>query len=605
MSNDIQRQKRHAIERSKSRVSIEEIEFHLADMMEQMPLVFFEVDTAGNLVYINPAGMELFNLNGSDLEKGVHCLQILTSEAFALINKDLTDGQLPQKDFRTTAMAKKSNGEMFPVRIYSSPVGKQGARIGSSVILMDMTKQQLMETALLESEGRFRMLYQTANDSIMAIHGGKIIDCNAKTLEIFRCAKQQIVGHAPWALSPEQQSDGRSSKETLQERIDLALQGSPQYFEWKYRRSDESLFDAEVSLHRIEYRGKIIIQALIRDIMLRKQTRDRLRKSEEQYRLLIENANDAIFVVQDGFIKFANRKTSRILGYYKEDLKDKYFIDLIHQEDRKIVLERYLQKIKEEHNADATAFRCLDKRGRIKWMEINSALIVWDDRPAVMVFAKDVTDRRRIEENLQKSFRRNFEKIRKTLETTIETIGLIVETRDPYTSGHQKRVAILASAIAAEMNLFEEQKSAVRTAATVHDVGKIYIPAEVLSKPGKLTPTEFGLMKTHPQVGYDILKNIEFPSPIAAIVLQHHERIDGSGYPKGLSGKNIFIEARIIAVADVVEAMASHRPYRPTLGLDMALEEISRNRGIIYDADVVDACLALFLKKGFKLPSIP
>jgi PAS domain S-box-containing protein/putative nucleotidyltransferase with HDIG domain len=603
MNHRPERQKYPLITRNKDHVNIREIESHFADMMERIPLVFFEIDTADNLTYINQAGVELFGLTDTELEEGVHCLQILTPESYQLINQTPTKATYSRQEVNTAIMARKKDGTVFPVRIYSSPIMKRGAKIGLSAILIDVTKQHLTEAALLESEGRFRMLFQTANDSIMAIHGGKVIDCNAKTLEIFRLAKQQIVGHPPWVHSPEEQPDGRLSRDVLAERIDLALQGSPQFFEWRYCRSD-SAFDAEVSLHRIEYRGKIIIQAMIRDVMLRKQASDKLRKSEEQYRLLIENANDAIFVVQDGFIKFTNKKTDRILGYHKDDLQDRMFTDLIHPEDRKIVLERYLQKIKEEHNADATPFRYIDKRGRIKWAEISSALIAWDDRPAVMVFTKDVTDRKRIEENLQKSFRRNFEKVQKTLETTIETIGLIVETRDPYTSGHQKRVAILASAIANEMNLFEEQKSAVRTAATVHDVGKIYIPAEVLSKPGKLTPTEFGLMKTHPQVGYDILKNIEFPSPIATIVLQHHERIDGSGYPKGLNGKNIFIEARIIAVADVVEAMASHRPYRPTLGLDMALEEISKNRGIFYDADVVDACLSLFLNKGFKLPSI-
>ena len=600
----MQRQKYPLMENGKGPVNILEIESHFSDMMEKMPLVFFEIDAAGDMTYINRSGLDLFDLSDSELASGVHCLRILTPESYEFISKDPVIAPLSRQDINTPVMARKKDGTLFPVLIYSSPIVNQGKKIGISAILIDITKQQLMEAALLESEGRFRMLFQTANDAILAIHGGKVIDCNAKTLEIFGCSRQQIVAQTPWTFSPEQQPDGQLSKAVVQEKIDLALQGSPQFFEWKYCRCDGTLFDAEVSLHRIEYRGKIIIQAMVRDIMLRKQANEKLKKSEEQYRLLIENANDAIFVIQDGRIKFTNKKTGRILGYYKDDLKDKLFIDLIHPEDRKIVLERYLQKIKEEHNTDATPFRYMDKRGRIKWVEINSALIAWDDRPAVMVFTKDVTDRKRIEENLQKSFRRNFEKVQKTLDTTIETIGLIVETRDPYTSGHQKRVAILASAIASGMNLFEEQKSAVRTAATVHDVGKIYIPAEVLSKPGKLTPTEFGLMKTHPQVGYDILKNIEFPSPIATIVLQHHERIDGSGYPKGLSGKNIFIEARIIAVADVVEAMASHRPYRPTLGLDMALEEISKNRGILYDADVVDACLALFMDKGFKLPNI-
>jgi putative nucleotidyltransferase with HDIG domain len=176
-----------------------------------------------------------------------------------------------------------------------------------------------------------------------------------------------------------------------------------------------------------------------------------------------------------------------------------------------------------------------------------------------------------------------------------------VETKDAYTAGHQRRVANLARAIAAEMGLSPEQIDGIRMAAVIHDLGKISVPAEILSKPIGLNDLEYGLIKIHPQVGYDILKEIEFPWPVAQIVLQHHERMDGSGYPQGLLGEEIILEARILAVADVVEAMASHRPYRPPHGVDKALEEISRNRGILYDPEVVDACLKLFNEKGFKL----
>jgi len=154
------------------------------------------------------------------------------------------------------------------------------------------------------------------------------------------------------------------------------------------------------------------------------------------------------------------------------------------------------------------------------------------------------------------------------------------------------------------LNLTEEKLTSVRLAAAVHDIGKIYVPAEILSKPKKLTEIEFGLIKAHPEVGHDILKKIDLPWPVAKIVLQHHERLNGSGYPAGLTGNKIFIEAKIIAVADVVEAMASHRPYRPMLGIDKALEEISRNKGVLYDPKVVEVCLLLF-KRGFNLEQSP
>ena len=187
-----------------------------------------------------------------------------------------------------------------------------------------------------------------------------------------------------------------------------------------------------------------------------------------------------------------------------------------------------------------------------------------------------------------------------SMEQSIQTVAYTVEARDPYTAGHQRRVAELATAIAQEMGLTEDQVNATHLAAIIHDLGKIRVPAEILSKPGKLTEIEFMLIKTHPQAGYDILKNVKFPWPIADIILQHHEKLDGTGYPQGLKGEQILIESRIMSVADVVEAMSSHRPYRAALGIEPALNEIKRGRGIAYDAAVVDACLRLFAEKRFE-----
>jgi len=192
--------------------------------------------------------------------------------------------------------------------------------------------------------------------------------------------------------------------------------------------------------------------------------------------------------------------------------------------------------------------------------------------------------------------------LRQSLEQSIETIADTVEARDPYTAGHQRRVAELATTIAREMGLPEDQINGIHLAGIIHDLGKIHVPAEILSKPGKLNEIEYMLIKQHPQDGYNILKDVKFPWPIADIILQHHERMDGSGYPQGLKGKAILIEARIMAVADVVEAMSSHRPYRPGLGIDAALDEIIRMRGTYYDPQVVDVCVALFREKKYVIP---
>ncbi|GAH92910.1 unnamed protein product, partial [marine sediment metagenome] len=192
------------------------------------------------------------------------------------------------------------------------------------------------------------------------------------------------------------------------------------------------------------------------------------------------------------------------------------------------------------------------------------------------------------------------ERLKKTMNATIDTMSKIIEAKDPYTAGHQQRVSQLTTAIAKELNLSPDKVEGIRIASIIHDIGKISVPTEILSKTTTLSDIEFSLIKEHSQIGYDILKSIDFSYPVAEIVLQHHEKMNGSGYPRGLKGDEILLEAKIICVADVVEAMFSHRPYRPALGIDKALEEITQNRGVLYDPEVVDACLKLFKEKGFK-----
>jgi PAS domain S-box-containing protein/putative nucleotidyltransferase with HDIG domain len=208
---------------------------------------------------------------------------------------------------------------------------------------------------------------------------------------------------------------------------------------------------------------------------------------------------------------------------------------------------------------------------------------------------RDITESRLSEERLIDT----LAKLRTLLGKVIQTMALTIEKRDPYTAGHQRRVADLARYIAKEMGLLDAQIDGIRMAGLIHDLGKIAVPAELLSKPYHLNEIEFQMIKTHPAVGYDILKSIDFPLPIDQIVYQHHERINGSGYPQGLSGNEILLESKILAVADVVEAIASHRPYRPALGIHTALREISQNRGVLYDSETVNACLRVFGEKKF------
>ena len=219
-----------------------------------------------------------------------------------------------------------------------------------------------------------------------------------------------------------------------------------------------------------------------------------------------------------------------------------------------------------------------------------------NNRRLYEVAQQELAERKRADEE----GKQYSEKLQALMADITKAIAVTIEMRDPCTFGHQQRVAQLACAIAKEMGLSGETLAEIRVAGSLHDIGKMHVPGEILSKSGGLTGVEFDLIKTHPEAGYSILKTIEFPWPVAQIVLQHHERMDGSGYPAGLSGEDILLEARILGVADVVEAMASHRPYRPALGINKALEEISQKSGSLYDPAVVDACLKLFAEKKFK-----
>ncbi len=313
-----------------------------------------------------------------------------------------------------------------------------------------------------------------------------------------------------------------------------------------------------------------------------------LLESEEKYRTVIENANEAVFVAQGSSLQFVNPKTCEITGYSREQLRRLDFSDLIHPEDREMVVDRFRKRIRGESVPAEYEFRIVTASKEERWIEIRPVTIEWDGQPATLNFASDVTERRRAEVALKEA-----------LGGTIEAIGLTTETRDPYTAGHQRRVTELAVAIAEELDFDEQQIEGIQAAGLMHDIGKMAVPAEILSKPSALTDMEMSLIQSHPRVAYDILKSVTFPWPVAQIVLQHHERIDGTGYPQGLRGDEILIEARVLAVADTVEAMASHRPYRAALGIDAALKEIEAHRGSHYDPEIADACLRLFREGRF------
>ncbi|MBU1964739.1 MAG: PAS domain S-box protein [Proteobacteria bacterium] len=326
-----------------------------------------------------------------------------------------------------------------------------------------------------------------------------------------------------------------------------------------------------------------------------------LRESEGRFRDVVNNTGDWIWEVdKEGRYTYSSPVVKQVVGYEDKEVLGKHFYDFFHPDERDELKNAVFELFKQKKPLKDFINRNVHKDGHVVILEISGVPLL-DDSGNLVGYRgidRDITPRKEAEEKLKET----LEMLRKSLAGTIQAMSLTVETRDPYTAGHQRRVADFARAIATEMGLTADQIEGIRTASAIHDIGKISVPAEILSKPTKLSELEFSLIKVHSQSGYDILIEIDFPWPVARMVLEHHERMNGSGYPQGLSGDKLLIESRIIAVADVVEAMASYRPYRPELGIDKALDEISKNKGILYDQEVADVCLRLFREKRFEFP---
>jgi PAS domain S-box-containing protein/putative nucleotidyltransferase with HDIG domain len=312
----------------------------------------------------------------------------------------------------------------------------------------------------------------------------------------------------------------------------------------------------------------------------------RLREREEWLTALLKSIGDGVIAVdKDGLVSYMNPLAERLTRWPQEEALRK-------------PLDEVFRSVESLDGGDGReAILCVRDGTRFPiektLMPVRGAHQKANGQ--VLVF-RDISARKHAESELKES----WDQLHQALEGTIQAMALTIEIRDPYTAGHQRRVSRLSCAMAREMGLPGEQIEGLRVAGDIHDIGKIYVPAEILSKPGQITAIEYGIIKTHPQVGFDILKTIKFPWPVAQIVLQHHERQDGSGYPLGLAGEAILMESRILGVADIVEAMSSHRPYRPAQGIDKALEEIIQNKGRFYDTDVVESCVKLFEENRFK-----
>ena len=446
------------------------------------------------------------------------------------------------------------------------------------------------EEELSKSEKKYRELYDFLPIPVYEMDlEANITSANRAIYEAFRGTEEDLKnGFKGWQLlSPEEIE--KSAKNIQMLLTGAAVQGT----EYTLMRLDGSVFPAIVISSVIYSDGKPVgLRGAIIDITGRKRTEEALRNTEDRLHTLVQAIPDLIWMKdKDGVYLSCNTMFERFFGAREADIAGKTDYDFVNRELADSFRDHDNKAMAAEKTTSNEEWITFADDGHRAFLDTIKTPM-YDNQGTligVLGIGRDITDRRSVE------------RIRKALAATVQAIAVIVEARDPYTAGHQRRVADLARSIATEMKLPDDQIDGIRVAATIHDLGKISIPAEILSKPTKLKKTEFDLIKEHSQSGYDILKDIDFPWPIAKIVLEHHERMNGSGYPNGLTGDNILLESRIIAIADVVEAMASHRPYRPGLGIEVALEEIEKNKGIFYDDAVADACLKLFREKGYQL----
>lgn len=340
--------------------------------------------------------------------------------------------------------------------------------------------------------------------------------------------------------------------------------------------------------------GQTLIHGVMTDVTEIHRLSEDLSRSEERYRTIFAASPLPMWVFDRQSLRFliVNEAAIRHYGYSQDEFAGMTLFDIRPPEDNDALRDELERRSGGLH--DSGIWRHRKRDGSIIHVHVWSRTVEFDGRDGVLVLGGDVTgfmlEKQRADELAQD--------VRRALVSTIEVLGGAAEQRDPYTAGHQKRVTLIACAIGQELKFGAEQLEGLRLASLVHDIGKISIPSEILVAPRKLTPIERVLMQGHPGAGHDLLKDVNFPWPLAQIVRQHHERMDGSGYPDKIKGEQILPEARVLAVADVVEAMMSHRPYRPGLGLQAALDEITRGRGSAYDSGVVDACLALAARKA-------
>jgi len=575
-------------ERRKGEEALRDSERRYRLLAENLSDVVWVVGTDLKFTYVSPSVERLL---GYSVEEAVALLvqRVVTPASFGIAMKVMAEEEAKERSGKSDRersvtleleLLRKDGFTVWTENRVSYLRDSDGAAVGYLGVSRDIGERKKSQESLRASEERFRTIFERSPiGAIVYDAEGLTVGANKACLEIFGLSDVSEM-RGPALFGDPNSSDKAKRRlrngKTLIGEVQIDLDQARRTGLYNTTKSGMACLRLTVTPLGTNSKGSPSgYLALVEDITERKKAEDALRDSEERFRGLVETTSDWVWEVDwNGLYTYASPKVSEVLGYESRELLGKTPFDFMpRREARRVaaIFNSFMAKREpfaflENVNRHQDGHPVILETSGVPFFASDGTLLGYRG------VDRDITERKQVAKRLQYSLKR----LERTMEATIQAISTTIEARDPYTAGHQKRVTQLACFIARDMGLSAAQIAGIRVAGLLHDIGKISIPTEILSKPGLLNDVEMSMIRTHPKIGYDILKNIESEWPVAHIVLQHHERLDGSGYPSGIHGEKILLEARILAVADVVEAMSSHRPYRPAVGIEKALEEIAR-----------------------------